>query len=254
MTSRVNAQYVLNFDVQNKNCSRMFARSTTAATQSTGQLLTLNLSNVGIFTSTMFQNVGYNFVINGTFAPQYAGNMFDGASGLKNFPNIDFSNTINCTYMFQRCFSEADNIIIPDLYIPIATSVNSIFNGCRAVQIGNLNLPMCTNLSYTFSDVKYATSIGEVTISEESAQTLSYTFGYTFSTSYTMPNITHFGGGNFNNSVDFRNLPNLDDESIQNIIDKLVDVTGTSSKTVTFNSAVYNRLTEAQKAQLTAKN
>lgn len=232
----------------------MFSRSSASASQYTGQLLTLNLSNVGNQTTSMFQNMGYNFVVNGTFTPRYAGNMFDGASGLKNFPTIDFSNTDQCTYMFQNSFSDADNMIVPDLYIPKVTGLNNMFSGCRAAQIGNLNLPKCTNLNYTFTDVKKATSIGEITLSEEKTQSLTYTFGYTFSASYYMPNITHFGGCNFNASIDFRNLPNLDDESIQNIIDKLVDLSGTSSKTVTFNSVVYNKLTDDQKAQLTAKN
>lgn len=232
----------------------MFARSNASASQYTGQLLTLNLSNVGNQMTSMFQNMGYNFVINGTFAPKYADYMFDGASGLKSFPNIDFSNTTGCMNIFQNSFSEADNIIIPDLYIPNVATMSNTFYGCRAVQIGNLNVPKCINFSVIFADVKYATSIGEVTLSEERTQIVTYVFGYTFSTSYYLPNITHFGGGNFNNSVDFRNLPNLDAQSIQNIIDKLVDVTGGASKTVTFNSVVYNSLTEAQKAQLTAKN
>ena len=46
----------------------------------------------------------------------------------------------------------------------------------------------------------------------------------------------------------------LSNESVQNVIDHLKDLTGATAKTLTFHKTVGNKLTEAQKATITAKN
>lgn len=48
--------------------------------------------------------------------------------------------------------------------------------------------------------------------------------------------------------------PLLSDDSIQSIIDGLADLTGGTAKTLTFHADVGGKLTEAQKAVITAKN
>lgn len=50
------------------------------------------------------------------------------------------------------------------------------------------------------------------------------------------------------------NSPDLSDETIQSIIDGLADLTGSTAQTLTFHSTVGAKLTDTQKATITAKN
>lgn len=55
-------------------------------------------------------------------------------------------------------------------------------------------------------------------------------------------------------SIGFPQSPDLDDISIQAIIDGLADLTGQTEQTVTVHKTVGEKLTEEQKATITAKN
>jgi hypothetical protein len=70
-----------------------------------------------------------------------------------------------------------------------------------------------------------------------------------------MTSITTFGGiTNLKVDLNLQWLPNLNAESVDNILNKANDLTGNSTQTITFNSAVYNTLTEEQKSLATSKN
>jgi hypothetical protein len=70
-----------------------------------------------------------------------------------------------------------------------------------------------------------------------------------------MTSITTFGGiTNLKVDLNLQWLPNLNAESVDNILNKANDLTGTSTQTITFNSTVYGALTEEQKALATSKN
>lgn len=81
---------------------------------------------------------------------------------------------------------------------------------------------------------------------------------YTFSELITggeMTSITTFGGiTNLKVDLNLQWLPNLNAESVDNILNKANDLTGNPTQTITFNSAVYNTLTEEQKSLATSKN
>jgi len=55
-------------------------------------------------------------------------------------------------------------------------------------------------------------------------------------------------------SISFRYSSQLSDESIQSIIDGLADLTGNTAQTLTLHATVGGKLTETQKATITAKN
>ena len=55
-------------------------------------------------------------------------------------------------------------------------------------------------------------------------------------------------------NIAFKQSSKLSDKSIQSIIDGLADLTGQTSQTLTFHSTVGNKLTDTQKATITAKN
>ena len=60
--------------------------------------------------------------------------------------------------------------------------------------------------------------------------------------------------GTINKSIAFAQSNKLSDASIQSIIDGLADLTGATTQTVTFHADVGNKLTQAQKDTITAKN
>ena len=55
-------------------------------------------------------------------------------------------------------------------------------------------------------------------------------------------------------NISFLNCANLSDVSIQSIIDGLADLTGQTTQTITFHATVGTKLTDEQKATITAKN
>ena len=63
-----------------------------------------------------------------------------------------------------------------------------------------------------------------------------------------------FKAGTLSKSLGMVNSGMLTDESIQSILDGLADLTGGTAQTFTFHATVGARLTEAQKAAVTAKN
>ena len=63
-----------------------------------------------------------------------------------------------------------------------------------------------------------------------------------------------FTPGTISKNVSFGQSPNLTDETIQNIIDGLADLTGQTTQTLQFHSDVLEKLTDAQIDTIWAKN
>ena len=63
-----------------------------------------------------------------------------------------------------------------------------------------------------------------------------------------------FKQGTIPKSIQFNNSPNLTETAIQSIVDGLADLTGATAQSLTFHRTTGNKLTEAQKATITAKN
>ncbi|MBR5012284.1 MAG: hypothetical protein IKY12_06965, partial [Clostridia bacterium] len=55
-------------------------------------------------------------------------------------------------------------------------------------------------------------------------------------------------------SINFSDDKYLSDETVQSIVDGLADLSGKTTQTVTFHNTVGNKLTDTQKANITAKN
>lgn len=76
---------------------------------------------------------------------------------------------------------------------------------------------------------------------------------YCFANSTALEEI-EFKQGTIPKDIQFNNQPNLTDDSIQSIVDGLANLTGQTAQTLTFHKTVGNKLTEAQKVSVTAKN
>lgn len=74
----------------------------------------------------------------------------------------------------------------------------------------------------------------------------------TFSRCTALENIIF--DGVIGQDIDFRYSGKLTNESVQSVIDHLKDLTGQNALTLTFHATVGGKLTEAQKATITAKN
>lgn len=67
-------------------------------------------------------------------------------------------------------------------------------------------------------------------------------------------NVVCEGEGGFATSVNLAQSSKLSAESVQSIIDALVDLTGATAQTLTFHATVGANLTDTQKAAISAKN
>ena len=63
-----------------------------------------------------------------------------------------------------------------------------------------------------------------------------------------------FKQGTIPKNIQFNNQPNLTDASVKSIIEGLTDLTGQTTQTLTFHKEAGAKLTDAQKATVTAKN
>lgn len=106
----------------------------------------------------------------------------------------------------------------------ITTGVQHIFNGCKALK-----------------------TIKKLIVSD-----LVTSYYASFSNCNNLENITF--EGEISISISFSNSSKLSDLSIQNIIDHLADLTGGTAQTLTLHATVGEKLTDEQKATITAKN
>ena len=74
-----------------------------------------------------------------------------------------------------------------------------------------------------------------------------------FTGTYNLVNLRVLAGS-VDGSLPLGACSKLSDESIQSIVDGLADLTGVTTQTLTLHATVGNKLTEAQKATITAKN
>ena len=70
---------------------------------------------------------------------------------------------------------------------------------------------------------------------------------------YSLVNV-RFVANTIKLSIAFAQSDNLSTETIQSIIDGLADLTGGTAQTLTLHSTVGSKLTDTQKATITAKN
>lgn len=134
-----------------------------------------------------------------------------------------------------------------------------------------LNFGYCSNLQYAFSGCAYtrickidARSVGAIAMSQtfsssrnletidEIVCTDATRFDGTFNGLENLKNIKF--DGVINSNISFPKSAGLTNASVQSIIDHLKDRTGATALTLTLHADVGARLTDAQKAAITAKN
>ena len=171
--------------------------------------------------------------------------MFDNCSNITTIPQIDTSQGTDFQFMFKNCVKLTT---IPQIDTSKTTSFSSMFFGCEALTtIPQLDLSNGANFGYMFFKCRALTTIPLIDTSKGTS------FNQMFYGCTSLENIS-FVANCIKKSISFAQSPLLIDESIQSIIDGLVDLTGQTAQTITFHSDVKNKLTEEQIAQITSKN
>ena len=131
------------------------------------------------------------------------------------------------------------------------------FSGCKAFNyafaysggylrtLPQLDLSNATNLTSTFDGFE-GTALSLI---------VSETTEFAGNTFNNVINLTDFAvTGTIGKALSLKSCKSLSNASVQNIIDKLKDMTGQTTQTLTLNATVGKQVTDAQKAVITAKN
>lgn len=162
---------------------------------------------------------------------------------LNNKQNVAFE------YTFADSVWNDVTLDIPEKYLPLKpSSTNYMFRSCGATVLPSVDFTGCETLRYTYSYARNAVTIGTVILRDDGTNV----FSNTFSSCDDLVNITF--DGVIGDSVTFASSRYLSSDSVDNIIEHLADLTGKQAETLTFHSAVGNKLTDTQKTAIQNKN
>ena len=132
-------------------------------------------------------------------------------------------DTSNCTDTAQA-FRGSAVVYPPDLDLSRAPHLNGTFNSCKKVKVIVLK-NVRADMTYANNPFRDCEQLTDVSIE-----------------------------GEIGNAVDFGDSPLLTEASVESVGNAVVDLTGQNSKTITFNKAVIERMTDVQKSMFTNKN
>ena len=178
---------------------------------------------------------------------------WSGAEYIRPKYKIHFS--ANAPYLFSGC-SKLKRVYADDLDfsgIPesfsnsAAAPIYAVFNRCHELEyVEDVNFQPKYSYEWIFYQ-NYALETIEMIRSHKNSS-----FYNAFNDCKSLKNVTF--EGTIGKQISFAQSQKLTAESVQNIIDHLADLTGNDTKTLTLNSAVGAKLTDEQKATITAKN
>lgn len=113
-------------------------------------------------------------------------------------------------------------------------------------RIGKCDLSSATNIQGIFSFCSNLVSIAQIVAHE------SLVWHEAFLYSANLEEVRF--SGVIGNSIGFTDCSKLSVDSVQSVIDHLKDLTGATAQTLTLHATVGTKLTDAQKAAITAKN
>ncbi len=166
---------------------------------------------------------------------------------------LEYTDTSNATIWgetFYNWMSEASGIPfrpIPRLDMSGATWANKIFMYCYGVKyIPECRMPKTSQATDIFNGSTDLITIGLINISSSNRNDRIF---------YNCPALQNIVfEGDIIANISFGSSPNLTSESVVSIITALKDLMGQPSQAVTFHSTIGNKLTNEQKAIITAKN
>lgn len=127
-----------------------------------------------------------------------------------------------------------------------ATDIAGVFWGANFTETPEIKAVKCKNINnvyYGCTKLKKTTLTIEADVTQANA---------TFGSCAELEDLTI--NGTIPCDIDFASCIKLTNASVQSIIDALADLTGATAKTIKFHATVGAKLTDAQKATITAKN
>ena len=123
---------------------------------------------------------------------------------------------------------------------------SKVFYGTKFTRIGVIDARKATRFYYVFCYSSNLKTIDKIIAAETTP------FSQSFQGLGALEEIRF--EGTIGVSLQIQNSPLLSEASVRSILAHLKDLTGASAQTLTFHSEVGAKLTEAQKAEITAKN
>lgn len=162
---------------------------------------------------------------------------------------LDLPNTTNLENSFQNA-SGMEKVIIKGNINNNPINMYGAFRNCRTIKTVDL-----TNLSSPISSMGmafyYCTALNEILGELDLSPAPNFTNTFPFCSN--LVTITP-KEKSINASISFSSCSKLSDLSIQSIVDGLADLTGDTAQTLTLHATVGAKLTDEQKATITAKN
>lgn len=173
-------------------------------------------------------------------------NMFNGCRKLLEITVLNTERAVNMQSMFEHCEMMT---AIPVLCTDEVTNMNRTFLSCwklKEVHMGNTS--KITGLSNAFGECD---NLETIMPAIDASNVTTFSGIFCFYRCGKLINIS-FVPNTIRVSLGFPQSTKLSDASIQSILDGLAEVE--AAQTLTFSSTVGTKLTEEQKAAVTAKN
>ena len=179
-------------------------------------------------------------------------NMFNTSEAVLNFDNLT-----SLAQLFTVTDETNVNTTVEHLTINTLNSIRganqmltSSINDNRLKHLTlNVDFSECINFKNFLTKIQALETIDGTPLNLSSATNVQNMFSNIFSLVDA-----RFVANSIKLSISFANSPNLSTDTIQSIIDGLADLTGGTAQTLTLHSTVGAKLTDEQKATITAKN
>lgn len=171
-------------------------------------------------------------------------------------PKYDIICVGGVTSMFANAGLDGFEISLPEIATECgikfdfsgATTFANFASWSKVVDFGFIDTTGCENISSGFANAS-SLKRASFAIKEDGSQN----FSGAFSGDYALEDFTVVSGY-FGSNLNFVSSDKLTTASVQSILDHLKDLTGQAANTLAFHADVGAKLTEAQKAAITAKN
>ena len=168
--------------------------------------------------------------------------MFSSTKSITKVEGLDFSNATNISYMFSGCSALGS---VQDISSNKITSAANIFNGCeRLDKAPKINTSLIKSFSGMFSGCNSLYSIKGIDMSSATS----------IGSFVNADRLEELEVSNIKKSISLSYAPKLSYESLIGVLNNLVDLTGSSSQTLTLGSTNMQKLTEDDKLIATNKN
>ena len=168
-------------------------------------------------------------------------------TGFMNLFSIDNADNANTTVEYLTINTPSNIITIQGMLYCSNASRDYVL---KRVTL-NFDTKNCTNFQHAFTNQQALETVDGTPLDMSAVTVASRTGAFTITPALKE---VRFVKESIPLNISFAQSANLSTETIQSIIDGLADLTGSTAQTLTLHSTVGGKLTDEQKATITAKN